>query len=185
MSCTLVDFFNILRPGAKIVRQGLIACITCELLALAIWIGGLVVLIAAVIPAVFNTFGGQDAGGFFLTRAFDGYNRLVLGAATVLTVGILWRAWVFQQEMADGEISRTEWLLLGGMLLAAGVITFVLHPQTAALQAQAFALKGDAARKAAFEAFFQMHKPVRVLYIVNVGLGIALLTERVRSWIPR
>ena len=128
-------FSNILL-GAPIVRQGLIACITCELLALAIWIGGLVVLVAAVIPAVFNTFGGQDTGGFFLTSAFDGYNRLVLGASTVLTLGVLWRAWLVQQGLVDGEISRTEWLLLGGMLLAAGVITFVLHPQAAALQAQ-------------------------------------------------
>ena len=47
------------------MRQGLIACVTCEVLALAIWIGGLLVLVAAVIPAVFNTFGGQDTGGFF------------------------------------------------------------------------------------------------------------------------
>ncbi|MCI1278682.1 MAG: DUF4149 domain-containing protein [Nitrospira sp.] len=167
------------------MRQGLIACITCELLALAVWIGGLLVLVAAVIPAVFNTFGGQDTGGFFLTRAFDGYNRLVLGSAAILIAGILWRAWLFQRGLADDEITRTEWLLLGAMLLTAGVITFVLHPQAAALQAQAFASKGDEARKAAFEAFFQLHKPVRVLYIVNVGLGIALLTVRVRSWVPR
>jgi uncharacterized membrane protein len=179
------DFFNILRLGTEIVRQGLIACITCELLALAIWIGGLVVLVVAVIPAVFNTFGNQDTGGFFLTRAFDGYNRLVLGAAALLMAGILWRAWLVQQGKTDEEITRTEWLLLGGMLLTAGIITFVLHPQAAALQAQAFASKGEEARKTAFEAFFQMHKPVRILYIVNVGLGIALLTVRVRSWIPR
>ena len=90
------------------MRQGLIACVTCELLALTVWIGGLLVLVAAVIPAVFNTFGGQDTGGFFLTRAFEGYNRLVLGAATVLTLGILWRAWLVQHGMADGEITRTE-----------------------------------------------------------------------------
>ena len=134
------------------MRQGLIACITCELLALAVWIGGLIVLVAAVIPAVFNTFGGQDTGGFFLTRAFDGYNRLVLGAATVLTLGILWRAWLVQQGQADGEISRTEWLLLGGMLLTAGVITFVLHPQAAALQAQAFASKGEEAKEGGFRS---------------------------------
>ena len=165
------------------MRQGLIACITCELLALAVWIGGLLVLVAAVIPAVFNTFGGQDAGGFFLTRAFDGYNRLVLGAAAILIAGILWRAWLHQRGLAEEEITRTEWLLLGAMLLTAGVITFVLHPQAAALQAQAFASKGEEARKAAFEAFFQLHKPVRVLYIVNVGLGIALLTARARSWV--
>lgn len=165
------------------MRQGLIACVTCEMLALAVWIGGLLVLVAAVIPAVFNTFGGQDTGGFFLTRAFDGYNRLVLGAAAILVAGTLWRAWLYQQGLTDEAITRTEWLLLGAMLLTAGVITFVLHPQAAALQAQAFASKGEEARKAAFEAFFQLHKPVRVLYILNVGLGIALLTLRVRSWI--
>ena len=165
------------------MRQGLIACVTFELLALALWIGGLLVLVAAVIPAVFNTFGGQDTGGFFLTRAFDGYNRLVLGAAATLMAGILWRAWLYQQGLTDEAITRTEWLLLGAMLLIAGVIAFVLHPQAAALQAQAFASKGEDARKAAFEAFFQLHKPVRVLYILNVGLGIALLTLRVRSWI--
>ena len=88
------------------MRQGLIACITCELLALATWIGGLLVLVAAVIPAVFNTFGGQDTGGFFLTRAFDGYNRLVLGAAAILVTGILWRAWMFQKGQAEQEITR-------------------------------------------------------------------------------
>ncbi len=165
------------------MRQGLIACVTCEMLALAVWIGGLLVLVAAVIPAVFNTFGGQDTGGFFLTRAFEGYNRLVLGAGAILIAGILWRAWLYQQGLADEAITRTEWLVLGAMLLTAGVITFVLHPQAAALQAQAFASKGEEARKAAFEAFFQLHKPVRVLYILNVGLGIALVTLRVRSWI--
>jgi uncharacterized membrane protein len=164
------------------VRQGLIACVTCELLALAIWIGGLVVLVAAVIPALFNTFGAQDAGGFFLTRAFEGYNRLVLGAAAVLMAGTLWRAWLFQRGFVESEVSRTEWFLLGTMLLLAGVITFVLHPQAAALQAQAFAIKSEEPRKAAFEAFFQLHKPMRVLYILNIGLGIALLAERVRSW---
>lgn len=165
------------------MRQGLIACVTCEMLALAVWIGGLLVLVAAVIPAVFNTFGGQDTGGFFLTRAFEGYNRLVLGAGAILIAGILWRAWLYQQGLADEAITRTEWLVLGAMLLTAGVITFVLHPQAAALQAQAFASKGEEARKAAFEAFFQLHKPIRVLYILNVGLGIALVTLRVRSWI--
>ncbi|MCC2641017.1 MAG: conserved rane protein of unknown function [Nitrospira sp.] len=179
----LTDFFSILRLEAETLRQGLIAGITMELLALAVWIGGLLVLIAAVIPAVFNTFGGQDSGGFFLTRVFEGYNRLVLGAAAVLTLGIMSRAWLSQQGLVEGDVSRTEWLLLGAMLLTAGIITFVLHPQAAAMQAQAYATKGEETRKAAFEAFFQMHQPMRILYVVNVGLGIALLAVRVRSWV--
>ena len=114
--------------------------------------------------------------------AFEGYSRLLLGAAAVLMAGTLWRAWLFQRGLVESEVSRTEWFLLGTMLLLAGVITFVLHPQAAALQAQAFAIKSEEPRKAAFEAFFQLHKPMRVLYILNIGLGIALLAERVRSW---
>ena len=53
-------------------------CLTLEWLALGLWVGGLLVLVAAVIPAVFNTFGGQDSGGFFLTRAFEGFKNRIL-----------------------------------------------------------------------------------------------------------
>ena len=53
--------------------------LTLEWVALGVWVGGLLILVAAVIPAVFNTFGGQDSGGFFLTRAFEGFNRAVMG----------------------------------------------------------------------------------------------------------
>ena len=61
---------------------------------------------------------------------------------------------------------------MGGI---AGLIIFVLHPYAAALQAEAFGLKDEEAKKAAFEAFFRLHKPMRSLYVVNVLLGIWLL----------
>lgn len=47
------------------VRWTLVMSLMSEWVALGIWIGGLVVLVAAVLPAVFNTFGGQDSGGLF------------------------------------------------------------------------------------------------------------------------
>ena len=118
-----------------------------ELTALGTWIGGLIILVGAVIPAVFNTFGGQDSGGFFLTRAFEGYNRIVLIAVAVLTLGTVGRAWLNRRGVIDYPVSSSEWNVLGLMVLIAGAITFVLHPQAAALQAQAFATKGDAARR--------------------------------------
>ena len=64
----------------RMSRWGMVCCLMCEWLALAVWVGGLLVLIGSVIPAVFNTFGGQDSGGLFLTRAFEGYNHFVIGA---------------------------------------------------------------------------------------------------------
>lgn len=165
----------------RAARWGLMVCWVMEFTAICLWVGGLSVLVAAVIPAVFNTFGGQDAGGLFLTRAFEGYNRLVLGAGTVLLVAALWRTWMARRGWPQVRLTGAEWGLLLTMVVLAGVIIFVLHPQAAARQAEAFALKEADARKAALEAFFKVHQPVRVLYMMNLCLGLALLGAKVKQ----
>lgn len=161
---------------------GMVCCLTLEWLALGIWVGGLLVLIGAVIPAVFNTFGGQDSGGFFLTRAFEGYNRFVIGVMATLCVTSWYRWWSGEQAVA---VSRAELAVLAGMVVIAGVIIVWLHPQAASLQAQAFAVKEEAARKAAFEAFFRIHMPVRSLYMVNLVLGILLIGMKTKRSLCR
>ena len=163
-------------------RWGLVCCLTLEWLALGVWVGGLLVLIGAVIPAVFNTFGGQDSGGFFLTRAFEGYNRFVIGAMAVLSAGSWYRWWSGDPAVAVG---RGELALLAGMVVFAGIIIVVLHPYAAALQAQAFAVKEEAARKAAFEALFRILMPVRSLYMVNLVLGILLIGIKAKRSLHR
>jgi len=153
-----------------------VCLLSFEFVALCVWVGGLIVLVGAVIPAVFNTFGGQEAGGLFLTKAFEGYNRLVVIALVVLLVAMGYRQW-------RGEavaVSRSEWILLSAMGGIAGLIILVLHPQAAALQAEAFGLKDEEAKKAAFEAFFRLHKPIRSLYVVNGLLGISLLVLKAK-----
>ena len=125
-------------------------------------------MVGAVIPAVFNTWGGQESGGFFLTRAFEGYNRLVVVALIVLLAAMGYRQW---RGEAAASVSRSEWVLLSAMGGIAGLIILVLHPQAAALQAEAFGLKDEQAKKAAFEAFFRLHMPIRSLYVVNVAAG--------------
>ncbi len=169
----------------RALRRGLVIWTTIELTALATWVGGLIVLVGAVIPAVFNTFGGQDSGGFFLTRSFEGYNRLVLIALAILVIGIIGRAWFQQRGAYECAVTKAEWMVLGLMAIVAGTIIFVLHPQAAALQAAAFALQGGEEKKAALEAFFALHWPMRALYVVNLGLGILLAGIRAHSWIDR
>ncbi len=157
-----------------------VCCVSLEYLALGVWVGGLIVLVGAVIPAVFNTFGGQESGGLFLTKAFEGYNRLVVVALIILISTMAYRHWVAEPA---ARVSRTEWLLLSAMGGIAGVIILVLHRQAAALQAEAFGLRDEQAKKAAFEAFFRLHKPIRSLYVVNVILGTWLLVLKAkRSW---
>lgn len=150
----------------------MIGCLTLEWVALAIWVGGMVVLSGAVIPAVFNTFGGQDSGGMFLTRAFEGYHRFVIGAGLTLGAAGVGRWWSGSPLVS---VSRSEGIVLAVMLVLAGVIIAVLHPNAAALQAQAFAVKDETARKAAMEALFRVLLPIRSLYMVNLVLGVVLI----------
>ena len=156
---------------------GTVCLLSLEFLALGVWIGGLIVLVGAVIPAVFNTWGGQESGGFFLTRAFEGYNRLVVVALILLLGAMGYRQW---RGEAAATVSRSEWILLSAMGGIAGVIILVLHPQAAALQAEAFGLKDEQAKKAAFEAFFRFHKPIRSLYVVNMVLGFWLIVLKAK-----
>jgi uncharacterized membrane protein len=160
----------------------MVCCLTLEWLALGVWVGGLLVLIGAVIPVVFNTFGGQDSGGLFLTQAFEGYNRFVIGTVAIMCAASWYRWWSGDPAVA---VSRSEWALLAGMVVIAGSIIVVLHPYAAALQAQAFAVKEEAARKAAFEALFRILMPVRSLYMVNLVLGIVLIGIKAKRSLHR
>ncbi len=140
-------------------------------------------IIAAVIPAVFNSF-GMEPGGRFLTRVFDGYNRLVMIIAGVLTVTAVARTTMTKwPAVMDATLSRTEWAMLVTMIVVAALVIFALEPTSVRLQEHAFAIKDEAARKTAYEAFFKSHHIVRGLYVVNLGMAIALIPVKVRSLI--
>ncbi len=156
----------------RMSRWGMVGCLTLEWLALGVWVGGGIVLIGAVIPAVFNTFGGQDSGGLFLTKAFEGYHRFMIGALAVLWAALWYRWWSGSSIVAVG---RGEMMVLAGMVVITGIIIVWLHPSAASLQAQAFAAQEEAAKKAAFEALFRMLKPIRWIYMVDLVLGILLI----------
>jgi len=158
------------------VRQvpcwGKVGCLTLEWVALTIWVGGMIVLSGAVVPAVFNTFGGQDSGGMFLTRAFEGYQRFVMGASAILCVAAWFRWWSGDPMIGVG---RSELIVLVVMVMIGGLIIAVLHPYATDLQAQAFATKDETAKKAALESFFRVLMPIRTLYMLNLVLGLILI----------
>ncbi len=140
-------------------------------------------IIAAVIPAVFNSF-GMEPGGRFLTRVFDGYNRLVLVSGGILSMCALLRTMMSRRAAGmDTALSRIEWAVLTTMITAAALVIFALEPSSVRLQEQAFAIKDEAARKTAYEAFFKSHYIVRALYVVNLGLAIALIPIKLTHWL--
>jgi uncharacterized membrane protein len=175
------------RPGSEERSRvrWLITCYVVELLALAIWIGGLVVIIASVIPAVFNSL-GMEAGGRFLTRVFHGYNGLIAVCIVALVGSGAWRTWLSTRGgVRAAALTRTELLVLTAMILVAVLITAGFGPATVQRQEEAFAAQGEAARKAAYEAFFRTHTIVRGLYLLNLGLGIGLTGLKVKTWLKR
>jgi hypothetical protein len=118
----------------------------------------------------------------FLTRAFEGYHRFVIGALAILCTASWYRWW--SGDPAVG-IGLGEMTLLAVMVVNAGIIVVWLHPHAAALQAQAFAVQEEAARKAAFEALFRILMPVRWLYMVNLALGILLIGIKTKRSLHR
>lgn len=163
-------------------RWGKIGCLALEWVALAVWVGGMIVLSGAVIPAVFNTFGGQDSGGMFLTKAFEGYQRFVIGAGAILGAAAWLRWWSRDPGIAVG---RTEMVVLVVMVMIAGLIIIVLHPYAAELQALAFATKDESAKRAALESFFRVLMPIRSLYMVNLILGLILIGIKAKQSIDQ
>lgn len=155
----------------------MVLCRTLEWVALAVWVGGMVVLSGAVVPAVFNTFGGQDSGGMFLTRAFEGYHRFVIGAGAILCATLWYRRWSGDPIVTVG---RSEMIVLAAMMMIAGLMIAVLHPQAAALQAQAFSTKDETTRKTALEGLFRVLLPIRALSMLNLLLGIVLIGIRAK-----
>ncbi|GJL50129.1 MAG: hypothetical protein NPIRA01_13560 [Nitrospirales bacterium] len=158
----------------------------CEVFGLMIWVGGLLMIIAVVIPAVFNSF-SMEQGGRFLRRVFDGYSLLTLGILLFLLVMVSLRYW---QTAGSSQmlfpVTRTEVLLLLGMAMITSVIMGIVGPKTIALQEQAFEAVGELEKKTAYDQFFRMHMISRALYLVNVGLAAGLLVSKLRrvlvSW---
>ena len=164
--------------GDGIVTKRLVVICHClEVLALAVWVGGLVSIIAAVIPAVFNTI-GMEAGGRMLTRTFQGYDRLVMISAGVLAVGMLIR----MVAAGSPPVTLSEFLFVGAMIAVTALLTVYLNPEVVRLQELAFGTTEAEAKRVAYENFFAYHRVARALYLVNLGLGITMLCFKVKRW---
>lgn len=163
----------------------LVLCATVEMLSLAVWTGGLIIIIADVIPAVFNSFGGTEPGGRFLTRVFSGYNGATFVCLVSLGLATAGRARI---NRTAGGLSmaprKTEVVLTIGIMVIALFIGLWLHPTAVTLQEQAFTAKDEAARKSAWDSFFFMsHTVARPVYMVNLAAGMALMVLKVRTWL--
>jgi len=152
-----------------------------EQCALTLWVGGLIVIIAVVIPAVFNSFGMEPAGRF-LRRVFDGYGLMNVGILILLGALVWVRYRSFGNDLSQVfSVSPTEWWLLAGMTLVTVSILGVLGPQAGSLQEQAFEAISKEEKDVAYSQFFRLHMVVRALHLVNLGLAASLFIVKLRK----
>jgi len=152
-----------------------------EMCALTLWVGGLLVIIAVVIPAVFNSFGMEPAGRF-LRRVFDGYGYMNLGIIGILSLVALFRYRQYGQDPSHVfSVTSGEWWLLGGMLVITMSILGILGPQAVALQEEAFEAISKENKELAYAQFFRLHMIVRALHLINVGLAFSLFILKLRK----
>ena len=142
-------------------------------------------IIAVVIPAVFNSFGMEPAGRF-LRRVFDGYSLVTLGILLFLVMMAGIRYWYgCSSSQNQFPVTRTDVIVLVCMMITTGLVMGVLGPKAIALQEQAFETVSQAEKKVAYDQFFRMHMIVRALHLINVGLAAGLLISKLRrglSW---
>src|SRR2546422_8809435 len=124
------------------MKKLIVVCQCVEVIALAVWVGGLAAIIAAVIPAAFNSPIPIETGGRLLMKTFHGYDRLVLVSAGALMLSMLARGVV-----AKDLISGPEWAVGGVMGGGAVGVTFFLNPHVVRLEGVAFAPTGTEAEK--------------------------------------
>jgi hypothetical protein len=152
-----------------------------ELCALTLWVGGLVVIIALVIPAVFNAFGMEPAGRF-LRRVFDGFGFMNVWILLLLSMIAVIRFRSFGHDPSEMfSISPVEWWLLTGMTLMTFSILVVLGPQAIGLQEEAFQAVSKEDKDIAYAKFFRLHMVVRACHLVNFGLATSLFIVKVRK----
>ena len=160
-----------------------LSCTLLELIGLTMWIGGITVILTAVIPTVFNTL-GMEMGGRFLRRIFDSYNMLTSGVVLVLLGTAGFRGWKFKRDPENVfPVKRPEMWLLILLVLVTVSIVLVLGPKAVELQEAAFAAEDQDAKKIAYDAFFRTHMIVRALHLINAGLAISLLVVKFRQWV--
>ena len=74
------------------------------------------------------------------------------------------------------------YVAIGAGVAVAVYLALVWNPHMVMLQEKALGAHDAAVRQKAYQDFFLGHQIARTLYLLNFGLGIALICVKVRKW---
>jgi len=138
-------------------------------LTLSLWTGGMAMFTFIVTPAIFRSY-GRDQAGEIVGRLFPGYflSTLILsGLALVLF-------FLIAADQAT-RAYRATLILLVAALLANTYITYKLHPDTVKVKQQVASFEREAPDSPLRKEFRRLHAISAVLNLLVLADGAALL----------
>jgi uncharacterized membrane protein len=138
-------------------------------LTLALWTGGMVLFTFIVTPAIFRSY-GRDQAGEIVGRLFPGYFLYLLAlSALVLVLFFLLGA-----DQTSRSFRASLFLLVVAVIINAYVL-FSLHPKAVQIKQQVVSFEKAAPDSPARREFRKLHGISAVLNLVLLADGIALL----------
>jgi hypothetical protein len=153
--------------------------IIVESLALAVWLGGWVVLGAIVAPTVFAVV-GRPTNADAMVKVFSAFDK-VAAASAMATVGAEAVGWLVLRA-GGAEPSRWRWLRRGSVLVSAVlcmVQLFWIAPSIAQLHA-AGALRGVGEAGLLLERVHRIAEGLGKLQVLSLAVAMALLVTDAR-----
>lgn len=138
-------------------------------LTLALWTGGMALFTFIVTPAIFRSY-GRDQAGEIVGRLFPGYflYLLALSALALLLFFLL------GAEQASRSFRASLFLLVVAVIINAYVL-FSLHPKAVQIKQQVVSFEKAAPDSPARSEFRKLHGISAVLNLALLADGIALL----------
>lgn len=138
-------------------------------LTLALWTGGMALFTFIVTPAIFRSY-GRDQAGELVGKLFPGYFvfLLVLSALALLLFFLL------GTDRASRSFRASLFLLVVAVIINAYVL-FSLHPKAVQLKQQVISFEKAAPDSPARREFRKLHGISAVLNLALLADGIALL----------
>lgn len=151
-------------------------CRWIELVGMAVWIGGMLILGALVAPTVFNTVKPIEMAGEAMSLVFRRFNGgLVYVCIALVVIGFLGKLFLCQWRV------RSRWIeggLLTVMILVGLYVGAILGPRMEDLRHIRIA---DPSNAAAAVEFDRDHRISETFFSVNLLLGLAVLFIHARE----
>ena len=133
-------------------------------LALALWVGGMAIFTFIVTPAIFSSY-GRDQAGEIVGKLFPGYFAYTLIVSAIALV-----LFVLLKGDPASRVSRVSLVLLAAALVVNLYVSFKVHPDAVKIKQEISSFEHESTDSPARKKFRQLHA-------VSAGLNLFVFVD--------